>query len=118
MQEIYGPLLDPGDLIADKVDVTGTTYRRDQIVVTSVNTADLITVGVILDIVVRKNRLLFIVDLHDAIRAPFRFFQACPCDKVQIIDYHFLCDFKPLYKRDRSINFSFFLHHHIPTPLS
>jgi hypothetical protein len=118
MGEIYGSLLHPGDLITDKVVVTGTTYRRDQIVVTSVETEDLITVGVILDLVVRTNRLLFIVALHQAVRTPFRYFQACPCDEVQFVDYNLLSDFKPLYKRDQSISFSFFLHHHIPTPLS
>jgi adenylate kinase len=117
MREAYGPLLHHGDLVTDKAVVTGTRYLRDQIVVTSVETEDLITVGVILDLVVRRDRLLFILSLHEAVRTPLRFFQACPMDKVQVVDYQLLSDFKPLYKRSHSSNFYFFLHHHLPTPL-
>ena len=117
MRETYGTLLRPADLVTDKAIVTGTTYCRDQIVVTSVETDNLITVGVILDIVVRLDRLLFVIDIHKAVRTPLRYFQACPCNEVIAVDQKLLFDFKPLYKRDRSINFCFFLHHHLPTPL-
>lgn len=117
MKEAYGPLLHRDDLVTDRAIVTGTKYQRDQVLVTSVETEDLITVGVTLDLVIRRDRLLFVVALYKAVRTPLRFFQACPSHKVQLVDYKLLSDFKPLYKRDQSINFCFFLHHHLPTPL-
>jgi hypothetical protein len=118
MRETYGTLLHPEDLVTDQVIVRGTAYLRDQIVVTSVESDDLITVGVILDIVIRLDRLLFIVALHRAVRTPSRFFQAYPCGEVKTIDQKHLSDFKPLYKRDKVVNFRFLLHHHLPTPIS
>jgi hypothetical protein len=118
MQTAYGGLLHSGDLVTDKGVVTGTKYLRDQLVVISVETEDLITVGVILELIIRSDRLLFVVALHKAVRMPQRFFQACPCEEVQVVDCKLLADFKPLYKRDSAVNFCFFLHHHLPTPLS
>jgi hypothetical protein len=118
MQETYGTLLLPADLVTDQVIVRGTAYLRDQIVVVSVESDDLLTVGVILEIVIRLDRLLFIIELHKAVRTPSRFFQACPCDEVETIEQKHLSDFTPLYKRDKSVNFRFFLHHHLPTPVT
>jgi hypothetical protein len=117
MKAAYGGLLHPGDLVTDKAVVAGTKYLRDQVVVTSVETEDLITVGVIQELVIRSDKLLFVVALHKAVRMPQQFFQACPCEEVQVVDYRELSDFKPLYKRDHAITFIFFLHHHLPTPL-
>ena len=113
----FGSLLLPGDLMTSRADVSGTSYIFNQIVVLSVISEDVITVGVILDIVIRMNKLMFIVSVFDAIRTPFQFFQACSCDKVEIVDYKTLADFKPLYKRDNQTCFRFILHHHLPTPI-
>ncbi len=114
----YGTLLQPGDLVTDKAVVAGTVYFKNQIVVTSVSSEDLISVGVIHEVIIRMDRLIFVIALYDAIRTSFRFFQACPREKVDIVDYNHLSDFKPLYRRDNSKCFRFFLHHHLPTPLS
>jgi hypothetical protein len=114
----FGALLQTGDLMTAKADVSGTSYAANQIVVTSVISDDVIKIGVILAIVLRMDKLLFIVAVHDAVRSRFRFFEACPCDTVDIVDSSELADFKPLYMRDRSVCFRFFLHHHLPTPIS
>ena len=113
---LFGGLLRPGDLLTDTATVSGTKYKLGQVVVVAVGCSDLITVGVILQAVLRKNTLLFIVSLYDAIRTPFGFWQACPSDKVNIVNQKQLADFKPLYKRNSDICFHFVLHHHLPTP--
>jgi hypothetical protein len=118
MKEAYGTLIRDSDLVAQKVVVTGTTYLRDQILVTSVLSEDVVTVGVVLDIIIRMDNLLFVVSLHEAIRTSFRYFQACPSNEIKLVEYKSLSDFKPLYKRNHSSNFIFFLHHHLPTPLN
>ena len=115
--ETFSALLLPGDLMTSKADASGTIYSFNQILVISVVSEDVIRVGVILDIVIRLNKLMFIVSVHDAIRTPFRFFQVCPCDIVELVDYRNLADFKPLFKRDEETCFRFFLHHHVPTPI-
>ena len=116
---MFGGLLHPGDLLIETANVSGTFYKIGQIVVMSVDCSDLITVGVILQPVMRKNSLLFIVSLCDAIQTPFGFWQACPLDldKVDIVDQEQLADFKPLYTRNDDVCFRFVLHHHLPTPI-
>jgi hypothetical protein len=85
--------------------------------VLSVASVDVLTVGVILHIVIRGERMLFVVSVHEAARSSFGFFQACPCDIVELLDYANLIDFKPLIKRDNSSCFKFVLHHHVPVAL-
>ena len=114
---LFGGLLSVGDLLTDTAIVSGTRYKIGQIVVTSVACSDLITVGVIIQPVIRRSSLMFIVSKYEAVRTSFSFWQACPSHKVDIIDQKDLSDFKPLYKRDTDECFRFVLHHHLPTPL-
>jgi ketopantoate hydroxymethyltransferase len=109
-------LLHYGDLLTDKAEAGGTSYRVGQLVVTKVYSADVLVVGDILRFVVRNDSLLLVISVHDAIRHQFQFFQACPRGLTEIVDYKNLADYKPLIKRDASTCFRFFLHHHIPTP--
>jgi hypothetical protein len=113
----FGGLLCPGDIVTDTAVVRGTHYNIDQILVTAVDSCDVIKVGVILRSVIRKNHLLFVLSMYDAVRTKLGFFRACPCEKVEIIDYRHLSDYKPLMKRDHHNCFHFLLHHHLPTPL-
>ena len=114
---MWSGLVSAGDLLTDNAMVSGTVYRIGQIVVTAVSCSDLITVGEVIQLILRRKSLLFVVSVHDAIRTPFGFWQACPSNKVDIIDQRSLGDFKPLFKRDDSNCFRFVLHHHLPTPL-
>jgi hypothetical protein len=113
----YGGLLLPGDLLTATAIAAGTKYISGHILVTSVTSEDVITVGVILQCVIRKNNLLFIVSMNDAVRTNMKFFHACPQGKVDIVNYAQLSDFKPLVKRDHNTCFRFVLHHHLPVPL-
>jgi hypothetical protein len=114
----YGHLFNPGDLLTDTAVVKGTRYSVGHIVVTSVASTDVMTVGVILGMVIRQDRLLFKVSVHNAVRTLLNFFRACPCNEVALVDYEKLSDYKPLIKRDNHICFRFFLHHHLPSPLA
>jgi hypothetical protein len=116
--EKFGGLLLPGDLLATVAVAKGTKYTVGHILVTSVDSADVITVGSILQAVIRKTDLLFIISVYDAIRTKMSFFQACPKDMIDIVDFNDLSDFKPLVKRDHGTCFHFVLHHHLTAPLS
>ena len=107
----YGGLVRDGDLFTDAAFVHGTKYHVGQIVVTAASCSDIATVGVIVQPVIRKDQLLFICTLHDAIQTPFGFWQACPLDQLVVINKKKLFDFKPHYKRDSNICFRFLLHH-------
>jgi len=107
----YGGLVRDGDLFTDAAVVHGTKYHVGHIVVTAASCSDIVTVGVIVQPIIRKDQLLFICTLHDAIQTPFGFWQACPLDKLVVINQKKLFDFKPLYKRDSNICFRFLLHH-------
>ena len=115
--DTFAGLLQPGDHLTNTAVVYGTSYATEQVLVTEVSSSDVITVGVILHVVIRKSQLLFIVNLHDAVRSSFGFFQACPNGKLDCVDYKKLADHKPLVKRDNGRCFRFLLHHHLPTPL-
>jgi hypothetical protein len=67
-------LLQPTDIITDAAVVSGTTYRNSQILVLEVSSSDVLKVGVILHLVIRAERLHFIVNIHDAVRTSFGFF--------------------------------------------
>jgi hypothetical protein len=110
-------LLKPGDLLTEKVKISGSVYRSDNIVVTEVRSRDVLEVGVIRKIVLRGPDVIFIVTVHDAARDRFRFFKTVPCDRMAAVSYEKLADYKPLVKRNSSVCFHFVLHHHIPTPI-
>ena len=111
----YGGLLRTDDLLTDAAVVYGTKYHVGQIVIISAYCSDIITVGVVVQPVIRKNKLFFICALHEAIQSSFGFWQACPVNKLVMVNQKKLLDFKPLYKRDTHICFRFLLHHRLPT---
>ena len=91
----YGGLVRDGDLFTDAAVVHGTKYHVGQIVVTAASCSDIVTVGVIVQPVIRKDQLLFICTLHDAIQTPFGFWQACPLDQLVVINKKKLFDHGP-----------------------
>ncbi len=109
-------LLLPTDLLTDKIILKGTKYHRGHIVVTKVYSQDLLEVGEIHRIVVRHNDIHLIVSLYNAARNRFRFFESLPLNKVRLVSYTKLADYKPLVKRGNNLCFPFVLHHHLPSP--
>ena len=100
--------------MTDKVNIWGTIYKVGHLVVTSVVTRDILEVGVMEKVVVRADKVKFLVTMHDCARDPFNIFQSCPKNKVKLVSYSSLADFKPLVKRGQGVSFSFVLHHYIP----
>jgi hypothetical protein len=84
------------------------------LVVTKVVSSDLIEIGVIKAVVARKQQLLFVVSMYDCVRHRYRFFEAMPLNKVLIISFESLVDYKPLIRRGNAECFKFFLHHYLP----
>jgi len=107
-------LLRSGDLITDKVNIWGTSYKVGQLIVTEVICQDILVVGEVEKVVVRGNKAMFLVSLHDCARDSFNIFQSRPQKKVKLVSYSALADFKPLIKRGQGDSFSFVLHHYIP----
>jgi hypothetical protein len=108
----YSPMVKLGDQIYNSVVVRGTTYRSGFLVISKVFSEDLLQVGEILKIVLRKQDVLMVVILSMAARNSLGFFEALPSETVAMVS------FKPIIKRGDSYTFPFVLHHHVgPLPL-
>ena len=114
--EIYAPLVQQGDQISESVVIRGTTYRAGFLVITKVFSEDVLQVGEILKIVLRKSSLLMLVKLSEAARNKLGFFDALPTETVGLVTYDSLGDFKPIIKRGDSYLYPFVLHHHVSPP--
>lgn len=114
----YTPMLKPGDQLSDQVVIRGTSYRAGFLVITKVFSDDVLQVGEILKVVVRKNRVHFLVTQSEAARNKLGFFESLPSDTVALSAYEALGDYKPIIKRADSTCYPFVLHHHVvPPPL-
>jgi len=102
-----------GDELGDSVVIRGTTYRVGFLVITKVITDEVIQVGEILKIVLRKNQLLMLVMISDAARNNLGFFEALPSGTVALLPYDSLADYKPIMKRANNLSYPFVLHHHV-----
>jgi hypothetical protein len=103
-----------GDVLTDKIIVKNTKYRVGHLVVTSVESENVLEVGCILQIVVRHREVLFLVTRYECGRTRFRYFDAHPLD-VCLVKYSSLRDYKPLIRRGAEECPRFLLHHHLPT---
>jgi hypothetical protein len=108
-------LLQREDLLANKVVAKGTLYHAGPIVVTKVHSQDVLEVGEIQNIVVRQSSIFFLVSLYNAARNRFKYFESLPTNKVAMVAYTKLADYKPLVKRSNNLCFPFVLHHHLPS---
>jgi len=104
----------PGDILADAVTVKNTSYRAGNIVVTGVESEDVVLVGRILKIVVRTDQVFFVVDNFEAARTRFRYFVVNTLNKISLVLQSSLADYKPLMPIGGGDTFKFVLHHHIP----
>lgn len=113
----YSPLVEFGDQLSERVVIHGTTYRAGCVVITKVYSSDVLEVGTVLKVLLRRSAVLFLVLLSEAARTKFGFFETLPLNKMDLVQYEKLADFKPLVKRGDNTCFPFVLHHHVPTPL-
>jgi hypothetical protein len=114
----YSPAVQLGDQLYDQVVVRGTTYKTGFLVITKVFSPDVIEVGEILKIILRKGTVLLLMMLSDAARNNLGFFEALPKDTVSLVTYDSIVDYKPIIKRGDQSCYPFVLHHHVGHPPS
>ena len=104
------------DVVTDSVEVNGQNYKLEDIVVLKIHNSDFIEVGVILQILIKKGQVFFILNRYRAIRdMVFNYFETLNYDEetfhsVNVVD---LVDAKPLVKNGVFEKFKFTLHHHL-----
>lgn len=112
----YAPLVQLGDQISNNVVIRGTTYRAGFLVINKVFTQDVLQIGEIVTIVLRKSEVLMLVMLSEAARNKLGFFEALPSETAALVSYNSLADYKPIIKRANSTCYPFILHHHVGHP--
>lgn len=112
----YTPFVKPSDQLSDQVLIRGTCYRTGFLVITKVFSEDVLHVGEVLKIVLRKNKVMFLILVSEAARNKLGFFDSLPSDTVALASYDALADYKPLIKRADNTCFPFALHHHVGPP--
>ena len=105
-----------GDQLCDQVVILGTTYRTGFLVICKAFSEDVLQVGEIFKVVLRKNTVLFLVTLSEAARNELGFFESLPSDTVSVVRYNSLGEFKPIIKRADNSTYPFVLHHHVCSP--
>ena len=103
------------DLICSSIFVNSQMYKNDDLVVLEVIDNDNICVGIIQTILLRRQKIYFVVQKHKAERNILRVFDVKQInDPVNIfVSVDKLADFKPVVKRGTSKRFMFVLHHHV-----
>lgn len=103
------------DLLCENVMINGQLYKSGDIVVVSVTDCDNISVGFIQSILVKAEKVYFVVQKYDAVRSFMRYFESSlTSDPMSVfIESSKIADYKPLIKRGTSSRFVFFFHHHV-----
>ena len=104
------------DLVTDSVEVNGQRYKVEDVVVLKIHNSDFIEVGIVLQILIKKGEVFFIVNKYRAIRDEvFNFFETLNYDEESFhtVNVDDLEDAKPLVKNGVYEKFRFTLHHHL-----
>ena len=104
------------DLVTDSVEVNGQSYKVEDVVVLKVHNSSFIEVGIVLQILIKKERVFFIVNKYRAIRDEvLNFFETLNYDDESFhsVNVDDLEDAKPLVKNGVYEKFRFTLHHHL-----
>jgi hypothetical protein len=101
------------DFLTSKMLVKNTLYKIGHLVVTKVESDNVLQVGKIMMFVVRHNEPHLLITRYECARTKFRYFDAHPLDVV-LVKYSSIRDFKPLICRTSEECPRFVLHHHLP----
>ena len=103
------------DLICSSIFVNNQDYKNGDLIVIKATDADQLSVGVVQTILVKKDKVYFVVQKYEAVRNYMQYFESQACnDRIStFVESNKLADFKPLIKRGTSENFVFFVHHHV-----
>ena len=102
------------DILCKSAFINNQAYKVGDLVVISLLDCDKMNVGDIRSILVRENKVYFVVEKYNAVRNDLQYFEAVSNDSA----FHFvepgkLADFKPLSKKGIKDKFLFTLHHFI-----
>ena len=102
------------DLLSTEVSYNCQTYKVSDLVVLEAQSTHLMKIGLIRSILIRDNKVLFVVNVYSASRCLLRFFKAELLDsEVVFIQADSLADYKPLINYGSATQIYFCLHHHI-----
>ena len=106
-------LMDEETLFCDKVECHGVKYKVDDVIVLCVNNSLSISVGLIFGILIKDNKVLFLVNKYNADRnQDYGFYENVLNDEdLSIIEATKIADYKPLFKIGTRRKFIFPLHH-------
>ena len=106
-------LMDEETLFCDKVECNGVKYKVDDVIVLCVNNSLSIFVGLIFGILIKDNKVLFLVNKYNADRnQDYGFYENVLNDEdLSIIEATKIADYKPLFKIGTRRKFIFPLHH-------
>jgi hypothetical protein len=105
-----GDFIRQSDIVSSSAVYKNTDYRKNMLVVLSVINQDRIVTGWIRKILVREEKLFFLVTSKICRRTSFRYFQSTETRApLEIISVDSLKSFKPLIPRGNESSYVFFL---------
>lgn len=108
---VGSPEILPDDLVMDSILVRSTEYKTNQLVVLKVFSQDALQVGWVKKIIVRGNKVVFLVVKSICVRRELRYFCTYSRDSsMSSVSYSELVSFKPLIPRGSEVSFLFFLY--------
>ena len=101
-------------LISSEIFVNNQTYKNGDLLALDVEDDFNITVGLIKSILVKNNKVYFVLKKYECVRKFLRYFESLKQYEHCIFkESSQLADFKPLIKRGTEGKFIFVLHHNI-----
>ena len=103
------------DLLCSEIFVKQQKYEKGDLVVLEVKEGcEVMEVGLIEVIVVKKNRIFFVMRTYEALKQSLGYFLTHGLNvDISIQEVHVLADSKPLIKHGTTVQFQFVLHHHL-----
>ena len=103
------------DLLCSNIVVNNQQYKNGDLIVLDVTNADNLKVGLLQTILIKNNKVYFVVQNYDTTRTFLQYFESKECSDpiISFTESNKIADYKPLIKRGTSKKFIFVLHHHI-----
>ena len=108
-------MMDDEDLVCGEILIQGVKYQNGDLVVHEVDeSGDVLKVGVIKSILVKKNEVFLVNHQYEAVKNNLGIFESRNRDSEYALKAHsMLADIKPLIMRGTAVKFQFVLHHYI-----
>ena len=103
------------DVICSNVVANNQAYKTGDLVVLEITDCDNLSVGLIQAILIKLNKVYFVIKRYSAIRKWLQYFESEKKGESveEFVDCNRLVDYKPVIKRGTTEKFIFILHHHI-----